>query len=97
MHILLMLAVGLGLLAAVHAGARALGRDGSSRTVARGAGLFVCLWLVACIADVTLGVGSAGSMGASQIAAHAVIFAVPVALALALAIRASKRDPARPV
>lgn len=96
MHVVVMLAIGLAILAAIHVAARALGRDGSSRTIARGAGLFVLLWLVASAVDFYLGVEAAGFTPGAGLAAHAVIFGVPAALALALAVRASKRDPTRP-
>lgn len=96
MHILIMLAIGLAFLGLVYLGARALGRDGSSRTVARGAGMFVLLWLVASAVDFYLGLETAGFTAGTEVAAHAVIFAVPAALALALAVRAAKQDPARP-
>ncbi|WP_375462007.1 hypothetical protein [uncultured Enterovirga sp.] len=96
MHILMMMAIGLVLLAGVHVGARALGRDGSSRMVARGAGLFVLFWLAVSAADFYLRVDGAGLEAGADIAAQAAVFGLPAILALALAVRASKRDPARP-
>ncbi len=96
MHVVIMIAVGLVVLALIYGAVNLFGRDGSSRTVARGAGFFVVLWLGVSVVDFYLGVAQAGFSVGAETAAHAVIFGVPAAAALFLALRASRRDPARP-
>jgi len=57
------------------------------RTVARGPRLltvFVVLWLVACAADLVVGVSHGYGFG-EELAIHLLIFAVPAAAALVLA------------
>lgn len=97
MHIAMMVASGLLVLAAVYYGARALGRDGSSRTVARASGAFALVWLGVSVADFAIGVTNTGFSVPAEIAAHAAIFGIPAAAALYVAIQATRRDPARPV
>ena len=96
MHIVIMVAVGLAILALIQGAAHLFGRDGASRTVARASGFFAVLWLGVSAVDFYLGVTQAGFSVAAETAAHAAIFGVPGAVALFLAIRASRRDPARP-
>ena len=96
MHIVMLTAIGLLVLAVIYGITTLLGREGSSRIVARASGFFCLLWLGVSAVDFYLGVAKTGFSLTTEIASHAVIFGVPAIACLALAIRASRRDPARP-
>jgi hypothetical protein len=82
MHIIMLVAVGLVVLAAFYFGASLFGR-----TRQTGAAAFIWVWLAASIVNGGAGVAYAGIPLINEIAAFIPIFGVPAALAWYLAYR----------
>lgn len=81
MHTIRIIAAGLVLLGAFLAGARIVGSPGA---MARAAGWFVPVWLVAAIVNLWIGVSQAGYTVAQELPILLVVFGVPAAVALVL-------------
>lgn len=82
MHILMLVAGGLVVLAAFYFGAGLFGR-----TAAAGAAIFVWVWLAASILNGAVGVLRAGIPIINEIGAFIPIFGIPAAIAWYLAYR----------
>ncbi len=82
MHILTLVVVGLGALAAFYFGAALFARKRQT-----GAAAFVWVWLAASIVNAFVGVARAGIPVINEIGAFIPIFGVPAALAWYLAYR----------
>lgn len=88
-----MVAVGLGILAVIFGIASLLG--GQGRAVIRALGFFAALWLGVTGVDLYLGVTGGERSLESEIVPHLLIFGIPAAVALFLAVRTSRRRTAR--
>lgn len=82
MHIIMLVAIGLVVLAAFYFGASLFGR-----TRQTGAATFIWVWLAASLVNAFVGVARAGIPVINEIGAFVPIFGIPAALAWYLAYR----------
>ena len=92
MHMLIATLIGLATLAVFTAAAGAINKA-KATTPVNGPGMFLWLWLIACVIHAYIGVAVAGYSLGSELAVHAVIFGVPALAAWYLIRRDRQRNP----